>query len=129
LRRRNYLRRHTPKLRTIDAGDLDNHTVSVGYKPVENGAESTKKATTESCRPTEDAPAVEEARANLLVLRSQIAREYPGVNAKAGLLRQQMIAVLLKDHPVTEKQWIEKVPLWMRKETDQRQIQSTCRQF
>jgi hypothetical protein len=33
-----------------------------------------------------------------------------------------MITVLLEDVPLTEKEWAERLPSWMRKETDQAQI-------
>jgi hypothetical protein len=62
-------------------------------------------------------------RQKLIDLRARIAREFPFyVEPKQRLLRDQMITVLLEDRPTTEKEWIDKLPLWMRKDTDQRQV-------
>jgi hypothetical protein len=65
----------------------------------------------------------EEVRTQLVQLREErIWRDFPKADPKRGLLRDQMITVLLEDVPVTEKEWAERLPSWMRKETDQAQI-------
>ena len=66
----------------------------------------------------------DEARRELVRLRGEIARDFPGSDAKSALLRDPMLEVFLRAKPATRDDWLKRIPLDMRLETDGEQLKS-----
>jgi very-short-patch-repair endonuclease len=62
---------------------------------------------------------VEAARAKLIELREKrIAKDHPKRDPRVPLLRDQIITALVIERPKNEREWSQKMPVWMTREAD-----------
>jgi very-short-patch-repair endonuclease/preprotein translocase subunit Sec61beta len=65
----------------------------------------------------------DEVRALLETVRDEIQREFSSSDQSASLLREEMLECLLREKPRTRDEWLRKVPLELRLDTDGEQLQ------
>jgi len=64
-----------------------------------------------------------QARKELIILRSQIWKEMPGIEHSEGILRKNMMRLFLQDEISSKDEYSEKIPVHEREKTDPRQNQ------